>query len=144
MTSREETKDYLMKIRNLVNDIIEKEEHVQRLRDSLDVAGISYDKERVQCSPELDKFAHVFAQIDKEEKVLEDLKTKLIETRVRIINMICKLENEKYKKLLNVVYVDLKSLKAASNIMSFSYDYIKELHLEALDAFFEKFLLQTP
>ena len=133
-----------MQIKYLTDDIAEKQSQIQRLKESLDIAGISYDKERVQSSPELDKFAHVFAQIDKEERTLEDLKTKLVETRVKIINMICQLENEKHRKLLNIVYVDMNILKKASDIMCFSYDYIKELHLEALDVFFEKFLLNNP
>ena len=128
-----------MKIKNLIDDIAEKQDHIQRLKESLDVAGICYDKERVQSSPELDKFAYIFAQIDTEEQVLESLKTELIQTRVKIINMIHQLENEKHRKLLNIVYVDVQSLKKAANIMCFSYDYVKELHLEALDAFSEKF-----
>ena len=144
MNSREDAKEFLMQIKYLTDDIAEKKGHIQRLKESLDVAGISYDKERVQCSPELDKFAYVFAQIDKEERLLEELKTKLIQTRVKTINMIYQLENEKYRSLLNIVYVDMKSLKKAANIMCFSYDYIKELHLEALDAFSEKFPLQNP
>lgn len=143
MNSREKTKDYLFQIKNLNKDIQKTEEHIQALRYSLGIAGINYDKERVQSSPIVDKFAHIFAQIDKQEKVLEDLKTKLIETRVKIINMIHELENDKHRKLLNIVYVDMKSLKIAANKMCFSYDYIKELHLEALDVFFDKFLLQT-
>ena len=143
MNSREKTKDYLFQIKNLNKDIQKTEEHIQALRYSLGIAGINYDKERVQSSPIVDKFAHIFAQIDKQEKVLEDLKTKLIETRVKIINMIHELENDKHRKLLNIVYVDMKSLKIAANEMCFSYDYIKELHLEALDVFFDKFLLQT-
>jgi hypothetical protein len=60
------------------------------------------------------------------------------------VNMIHELENEKHRRLLNIVYVDMKSLKKAANIMCFSYDYIKELHLEALSTFTEKFPPQTP
>ena len=133
-----------MQIKDLIDEIEKQQDHIQRLKSSLGIAGISYDKERVQGSPELDKFAYIFAQIDNTERILEDLKTELVQTRVKIINMIHQLENEKYRKLLNIVYVDMKSLKDAVNIMCFSYDYIKELHLEALDAFFEKFLLQNP
>ena len=127
-----------MQIKDLHNKIREQEEHIQRLIDSLGIAGISYDKERVQGSPEFDRFAYVFAQIDQEERILESLKTKLIEIKVKIINMIRELENEKHRRLLNIVYVDMKSLKKAANIMCFSYDYIKELHIEALNVFSEK------
>lgn len=141
MQTREDAKEYLLQIKYLTNNIKDQEQYIQRLRDTMGILGISYERERVQSSPEVDRFAHVFAQIEEQEKVLESLKVNLIETKVNIINMIHELENEKHRKVLNLHYVDLKSLKKASNIMCFSYDYVKELHLEALDAFLEKFPL---
>lgn len=134
----------MLQIKYLNNDIKEQEEFIQRLKDSLGIIGIRYDKEKIQTLAEFDKFAYVFAQIDEQEKVLEGLKTKLIEIKVKIINMIHELEGEKHRKLLNIVYVDMKSLKKAANIMCFSYDYVKELHIEAIDAFSEKFPPQSP
>lgn len=136
-------KEYLQQIKDLNDEVNEQEEYIQRLRDTLDIAGIEYDKEKVQSSPSPDKFAHIFAQIDEQEEILAELKTKLIETRVKIINMIHELEDEKYRRLLYIAYVDMKSLKKASEIMCFSYDYVKELHGKALFAFSEKFLPQT-
>lgn len=144
LNSREDAKDYLLQIKFLNSDIKEQEEYIKRLRDSLGIAGIRYDKEVRRSSAEPDKFAYIFAQIDEQEEILETLKTKLIKIKVEIINRIHTLENEKHRKLLNIVYVDMKSLKKTAKIMCFSYDYIKELHLEALDAFFEKFPPQTP
>ena len=44
--------------------------------------------------------------------------------------------------VLNIVYVDGKNLRKAAQEMKFSYDYIKEIHLSALQAFEEKFPLQ--
>ena len=55
-------KEYLLQIKEQRNDILNQEEYIQRLRDSLGVAGIRYDKERVQSSPEPDKFAKIFGQ----------------------------------------------------------------------------------
>jgi DNA-directed RNA polymerase specialized sigma subunit len=133
-------KEYLLQIKYLTNDIREQEDYIQRLIESLSIAGLRYDREKVQCSSEPDKFAYIFAQIDEQEEVLEGLKEDLIEMKVKIINMIHELENEKHRKLLNIVYVDMKSLKKAANIMCFSYEYVKELHGEALNAFSEKFL----
>ena len=133
-------KEYLLQIKDLNKEVVDQEDYIQRLKDSLGIAGISYDDERVQSSPNTDKFAHIFAQIDEQEEILAKLKQNLIEIRIKIINMIHELEDEKHRRLLNIVYVDMKSLKKASNIMSFSYDYVKELHGRALCAFSEKFL----
>ena len=132
-------KEYLLQIENLTNRIKEQEEYIQRLKDSLSIAGISYDKDRVQTSPDPDKFGHIFAQIDEQEKVLEDMKTKLVNVRVKSLNIIHKIEDDRYRRILTTIYVDMRSLKKAANILSFSYDYMKELHQEALNAFSENF-----
>lgn len=143
MNEKENAKEYLLQIKDLTKEVKNQEEYIERLKDSLGIIGMQYDKERVQSSSEHDKFAQVFAQIDEQESILEDLKEKLILTKVKIINMIHELENEKYKNLLNIVYVDMKSLKKAASIMCFSYDYVKELHGDALKTFAQKFLPQT-
>lgn len=136
-------KEYLLQIKEQKQNIRKQEEYIQRLRDSLTIAGISYDKERIQSSPDPDKFAKIFGQIDEEEKRLEDMKTRFVNTRVKIINQIHELDDIKHQDVLYQVYVDDKTLKKASFAMSFSYDYVKELHLAALQAFDQKFPPQS-
>ena len=134
-------KEYLLQIKEQSIKVRRQQEYIQRLKDSLDIAGISYE-EKVQSSVEHDKFAKVFSQIDEEEKILDLMKNTLIKTRVKIINQIQQLDNSKHKDILNIVYVDGKNLRKAAQEMKFSYDYIKEIHLSALQAFEEKFPLQ--
>jgi DNA-directed RNA polymerase specialized sigma subunit len=128
-------KEYLLQIKEQKQNIRKQEEYIQRLRDSLTIAGISYDKERIQSSPDPDKFAKIFGQIDEEEQRLEDMKTRFVNTRVKIINQIHQLTEEKHQNVLYLVYVDDKTLKKASQEMCFSYEYVKELHGAALQAF---------
>ena len=122
---------------------MKQEEYIQRLKDSLGIAGIRYDKERVQSSPEPDKFAFIFCQIDEEEERLQIMKNILVHTRVKIINQIHELDDTKHQDVLYLFYVDGKNLKKTSQTMSFSYDYVKELHLAALNSFEEKFPPQS-
>ena len=136
-------KEYLLQIKKQKQNIRKQEEYIQRLRDSLTIAGISYDKERIQSCPDPDKFAKIFGQIDEEEQRLEDMKTRLINTRVKIINQIHQLEDGKHQDVLYLVYVDDKTLKKASQEMCFSYEYVKELHGVALQAFDQKFPPQS-
>ena len=136
-------KEYLLQIKEQRNDILNQEEYIQRLRDSLGVAGIRYDKERVQSSPEPDKFAKIFGQIFEEEEKLQQMKDNLALTRVKIINQIHQIEDSKHQKVLYIVYVDGKNLKKAAQAMCFSYDYVKEIHIAALQAFEQKFLPQS-
>ena len=132
-------KEYLLQIKEQKQNIRKQQEYIQRLKDSLTIAGISYDKERVQSSPDPDKFAKIFGQIDEEEQRLADMQTRFVNTRVKIINQIHELKDDRYDRLLNLVYVDDKSLKKAAHEMSFSYDYVRELHLAALQVFEDKF-----
>lgn len=137
------TKEYLLQIKEQRNDILNQEEYIQRLRDSLDVAGIRYDKERVQSSPEPDKFAKIFGQIFEEEEKLQQMKDNLALKMVEIINKIHQLEDSKHQNVLYIVYVDGKNLKKAAQAMCFSYDYVKEIHIAALQAFEKKFPPQS-
>ena len=122
---------------------MKQQEYIQRLKDSLGIAGISYDKDRVQSSPDPDKFAKIFAEIDEEEERLAMMKRKLTFIRVKIIKQIPELSDDKHKDVLYYVYVDGKNLKKAAQAMCFSYDYVKEIHIAALQAFEEKFPPQS-
>lgn len=132
-----------MQIKKQGKNILNQEEYIQRLRDSLEVAGIRYDKERAQSSPEPDKFARIFGQIFEEEEKLQQMKDDLVLKRVEIINQIHQLEDSKHQNVLYIVYVDGKNLKKAAQAMSFSYEYVKEIHIAALQAFEEKFPPQS-
>ena len=128
-------KEYLLQIKNKNREIRIQEEYIQRLIYSLGIAGIRYDKDRVQSSPEPDVFTKVFAQIDEEQEKLEEMKRSLVVTRIQIINQIHALNDTKYQDVLNYVYVDCKPLKKVANIMNFTYQYIKEVHGQALQEF---------
>ena len=92
---------------------------------------------------EPDKFAKIFGQIFEEEEKLQQMKDNLALKRVEIINQIHQIEDSKHQKVLYIVYVDGKNLKKAAQAMCFSYDYVKEIHIAALQAFEQKFLPQS-
>ena len=133
------TKEYLLQIKEKERDIKKQQEYIQRLKDSLDVVGISYDKEKVQGSSDYNKFAKVFSLIDEEEQNLIMMREILVKLKVKVINQIYQLADDKYKDVLYFVYVEGKSLKRVAFIMKFSYEYMKKIHLDALQAFDEKF-----
>lgn len=137
------TKKYLLQIKEQNIKIKQQQEYIKRLKDSLDIASISYAEEKVQSSVETDKFAKIFSQVDEEEKTLEVMKNTLIKTRVKVINQIQQLDNDKHKDILNIVYVDCKNLREAAQEMKFSYNYAKEIHLSALKAFEKKVPTKT-
>ena len=122
------TKEYLLQIKEQGKNILNQEEYIQRLRDSLGVAGIRYDKERVQSSPEPDKFARIFGQIFEEEEKLQQMKDDLALKRVEIINQIHRLKTCKHQNVLYIVYVDRKELEKSCTGNVFFYEYVKNTY----------------
>ena len=92
-------KEYLSQVQEQQNKILEQEEYIQRLRATLDVAGIRYDKERVQTSPDPDKMAHTFSKIFEQEEILEDMKKVFVDFRIKVIDMIHQIENDIFRKI---------------------------------------------
>lgn len=133
-------KEYLSQIKDMNKRVRIQQEYIERLIYSLGIAGISYDKDRVQSSVDGDKFSKVFAQIDEEKQLLDEMIENLVKLRVKIINEIHELEDDNQQQILYLTYVDCESLKKICNIMNFSYQYVKELHGEALVSFESKFL----
>lgn len=134
-----DAKQYLMQVSQMKENIQDQEDKIQRLRDTLDVQGISYDKERVQTSPDFDKFAKVFAKIEDEQKELDALKERFIDFRLTVIEQIYSLDEVLFRQVLNGKYIDYMTLKQCAVDMGYSYDYVRELHNKALHAFEDKF-----
>lgn len=132
-------KEYLMQVKYKHNDIVEQEEYIERLRGSLDIQGIRYDRDKIQSSPEPDRISKMFAIIFEEEAKLEKMKDEFVQFKIKVIQQIHQLDYSVYKHILNYVYIDLMNLKQCSLKIGFSYDYTRELHRKALDAFREKF-----
>ena len=118
-----DAKQYLMQVSQMKENIQDQEDKIQRLRDTLDVQGISYDKERVQTSPDFDKFAKVFAKIEDEQKELDALKERFIDFRLTVIEQIYSLDEVLFRQVLNGKYIDYMTLKQCAVDMGYSYDY---------------------
>lgn len=132
-------KVFLSEVKNKRDKILEEQETIQRLRDTLEVSGISYDRDSIQTSPNLDRMSCTFSKIFEHEDYLEELKQEYAKLRILVIDMISRLDVENHRKVLNYVYLDYMTLKHTARKMGYSYDYVRELHSKALDEFSEKF-----
>lgn len=75
--------------------------------------------------------------IDLEKSIEADCLRALIE-KTKIINEIYSIENEAFSKFLIKRYVENKDLKTISEEMSYSYDYIRHMHVPAQLAYLDK------
>ena len=72
--------------------------------------------------------------IDMENEINTDI-DKLVNKRHCIINQINELQNVQYIEILYKRYVEYKDLKKIAKEMEYTYDYIRKIHVKALQNF---------
>ena len=128
-------KEYLCDVQDKEKEIIAQKEYIEALRSVLESISVSTEGERVQSSSDKDKFGKIFAQIDEEERKLEVMLKNFIVFKLDAISAIKKVKTDKHRTLLHEKYINYKSFKEIAVLMNYSYDYILELHGNALKEF---------
>ena len=142
-------KEYLSQVQDLEEDIQDQQEYIDTLRESLtSIVGMEMNPDKVQTSgADKDKFANVVAKIIDAEKKLKQMEEKHCFLKVQIAEQIHGMDDLVLKKLLKLRYLKWKeydTIKKVADAMGYSYDYTKELHRNALEAFGMMFLPLTP
>lgn len=132
-------KEYLSQVQEKERQVKKQEDYIARLKETLDVAGVRYDKEVVQSSPEHDPMAKVFSKICEEEKKLEELRKDYVDYKISVVDKIFQIENELYRDVLDIVYINGASLRNCAEMIEYSYEYIRKIHSQALSYFEEKY-----
>ena len=104
---------FLGTVRNLRKKESRFREQIEDLRLSLLPSGITYDKEKVQTSPE-DTVMETFARLDEIEGELKRIVTKLYEARVAITNRAYILP-PKERQIILRYYVDCWTVSQVSD-----------------------------
>ena len=142
-------KEYLSQLQDLEEEICEQQEYIDTLRESLtSIGGLDMNPDKVQTSgADKDKFATVIAKILDAEEKLKKMEEKRCLLKVQIAEQIHQMDDLVLKKLLKLRYIDWKehnTIMKVSEALGYSYDYTKELHRNALEAFGRMFLPLTP
>lgn len=143
-------KEYLSKIQANKRIIQSYADRIKELRhEATGLKAITYDKDRVQTSPEnrLEKIFEAIYAIEEEyarDKVKYETEARKITTQIK--NM----EKPLHAELLHFVYVDGLSLRLAAAKIQVNHpdkvygeDYIRQVHGWALDAFDQKYKIST-
>ena len=133
-------KEYLDEIGVITERIKQKEIQLECLRETAGgAAALRYDKVQIQNSPQGDMLEKkVIELIELEESILVE-KVHLEKLRAQVISQIHELDDERYIKVLFKRYVEKKSYELIAVECSYTYDYIRELHSDAIRAFGHKF-----
>ena len=116
-------KQYLDQLRVIDTKINQKMEELADLMTAATSTGaIDYSKDRVQTSP---------------QNAQENRICKYVDLDAEINREIQELNVDYYIKILFKVYVQYKTVKDAANEIGLSYQYVRDLHKKALEAFEE-------
>lgn len=129
---------YLNQIAILDGSIQRREMLLQEARELAYAQGgsIDYSKERVDTSPSNNQMDKIIDLVDSAAELREEL-TKLHSLKRQILGRIERVSDERYHKLLWLKYVELHSLEQISREMQYTYEYVRRLHIEALNSFAE-------
>lgn len=130
-------KEYLQKLRKLNVTIDQKVKELDDLKKTLTTIGsFDYSKDRVQSSASGDPpFVKTLMKIYDLESEIDAEIDKLVDDKHQIINQIHELPNPKHIDILYKHYVEFKRLEIVAVEMNFTYQYIVELHGDALKEF---------
>ena len=90
---------------------------------------------KVQTSHEQDKMGDVVAKIVMIEEEINNCIDEFVDLKTKIIKQIEALSDHRYYSLLYKKYVQYKRLYVIAEEMNYTYDYVRVLHIEALNEF---------
>lgn len=126
------SKEYLSELKNKHERIIEEKEVLQRLKDTLELSGISYEKEVIQTSPSYDSVPELIAKISDQENKIERLTQEYIKYKIHCITLIGEIEDNKQRDILYHVYIDFESLHEVAEELNYSYERVRQLLVSGL------------
>lgn len=134
-------KDYLREIRKIDLLIDQKITEYDALRSGRSyVGGMDYAKDRVQTSPEGTGFARLSDKLTDLQREIDREIDEWSDTRHERINQIQRLARPEYVDILFRRYVKYQSFESISSELRYSYNYVCNLHGEALREFEKKVL----
>lgn len=127
-----ETYDFLLSPRRIADEIWRKDIRREELRACLLPAAITYDKDRVQTTPE-DHMAETMAEVADLDAEIEILRRR----RARQIHLISgaldQLEDSREKAILEAYYIGRKSMTGIAEHMGYSLQHAYRLKKDGVE-----------
>lgn len=133
-------RQYLEQLQMIDIQINQDIERLSEMKESaLCTGGIDYSRERVQTSPVGDKIGtDVTRYMTFNDEINAEI-DRFVDAKEQIIKEIRGLHDKNFIQVLFKIYVQFKTVKAASQEMKKSYSYTVDLHKKALEAFEETY-----
>ena len=131
MSELQETYDFLLGPRRITDEIWRKDLRRQELRSCLLPSGITYDKDKVQTSPE-DSMARIMAEVDELEGQIDALQRSRAFEILRISRVIDQMEDPREATVLDAYYLGRKSMQEIADHLHYSERHVYRLRSEGV------------
>lgn len=132
-------KEYLSQIRR-VDDIIRALFHeIENAKQLAASITIAFGDDRVQTSGNKDRLGNIMSKVADLEIECATYCRKYIALKRKILSEIQAVDNNTYKHILILHFVQCKPLSEVADIMNYSWRNIARLNQKAIDAFGEKY-----
>lgn len=128
MTARE----YLSRVERIKVEIEQKKEERRELLECATSITAFFGSDKVQSSPKHDRMAGLVTRAADMEREIAFMVASLWDERNKIVNQIHALNTLNYITLLYKRYVQNKSLGQIAEEMSYSDQYVREMHCKAI------------
>mgnify|MGYP000876554104 CR=1 FL=1 len=128
-------KQYLRQVRRLDNIVNAKLEQVEMLRAMTTRMTTKLSTDKVQESNIPDKIPTLICKIVDLEKEITNNIDKLINLKTEVMRKIDSIQNDDYKLLLTLRYLNFKTWEQIAVEMGFTFQWVHELHKRALIEF---------
>ena len=118
-------------LRELNNEIRKKQENLDELRAMATSMTVSYDKERVQTSPE-DRLSNLMCKIIMLENEIDGLVDDYADEKQRAKLRIYQVEREEWQNVLYAHYIERKTFREIAKHRGVSVSSIKTLNNRAI------------
>lgn len=130
------TKTYLQQLYWLKRNITRLKEQISDLeKDIADIRASDYSKDRVSISVRTSAVEEAALKLESHREALVVKQKEYGLLRAKIENEIESLDNEVYKELLSLRYIQCKRWERVALLMGYSEAHVFELHREALAYF---------
>ena len=128
-------KEYLSQLWELDRKIQQRTHQVEELKLMAMGTGAMTDGERVQTSTAGDQLsAKVSRYVDLQKKI-EEMIDEYVEQKTTIIGQIQQIDDDRYENILFMRYVQGKKFTDMAAELGYTYKWLSELHIKALQEF---------
>lgn len=126
MSELQETYDFLLGPRRISDEIWRKDLRRQELRSCLLPSGITYDRDRVQTSPE-DSMARIMAEVDELDGQIDALQRSRAFEILRISRVIDQMDDPREATVLDAYYLGRRSMQEIAEHLHYSERHVYRL-----------------